>query len=210
MRGVASTVSSPPPPSPASSPGLPAQPFATEATPPPGWAGRPARRVERPDTARPALRRPSHSRVPRHDLAGHQILPLLHGRAQHRRDGNAPQHACYQGRWPRGSDGTGWMCRRPCLLSHDGAATAEASVVVADSWQRRGLGSALLRWIAADSAARGIRTLVGEALPNHRIEACMRKLFPTTVRFQDGWLRLESAIASAPTEGSPDARGRAA
>ncbi len=73
-----------------------------------------------------------------------------------------------------------------------GAARAESAVVVADEVRRRGLGTLLLTRIAAVGWGRGIRVFEGEVVPeNHRLLACVRKSFPTTVRSGPGWMRVE-------------------
>ena len=56
---------------------------------------------------------------------------------------------------------------------HDDPDTAEAAIVVADDWQRRGLGSLLAEELAAEARALGIRrftaTMAGDNVPAHRL-----------------------------------------
>jgi GNAT superfamily N-acetyltransferase len=69
---------------------------------------------------------------------------------------------------------------------------AESAVVVADAVRRRGLGTLLLSRLARVASGRGISVFEGEVLPeNHRLLACVRKSFPTTVRSGPGWMRVE-------------------
>ena len=49
-----------------------------------------------------------------------------------------------------------------------GAATTEIGVVVADVWQGRGVGSGLMRALAARARARGATTLVMEVMAENR------------------------------------------
>jgi GNAT superfamily N-acetyltransferase len=51
---------------------------------------------------------------------------------------------------------------------YHGAPTTEIGLVVADSWQGRGLGTTLLRTLARRASDRGVRTLVMEVLPENR------------------------------------------
>ena len=56
---------------------------------------------------------------------------------------------------------------------HEDPDTAEAAIVVADDWQRRGLGSLLAEELAAEARALGIRrftaTMAGDNVPAHRL-----------------------------------------
>jgi GNAT superfamily N-acetyltransferase len=49
-----------------------------------------------------------------------------------------------------------------------GARAAEAGLVVADAWQGLGVGSALMRALAARAQARGVTSLTMEVLPGNR------------------------------------------
>jgi GNAT superfamily N-acetyltransferase len=60
-----------------------------------------------------------------------------------------------------------------------GAATAEMGVVVADAWQGRGIGSGLVRALAARAAARGATTLVMDVLvENQQVLAMIASRWP--------------------------------
>lgn len=83
------------------------------------------------------------------------------------------------------------------VIAHGMAADApsrdgrESSIglVVADGWQRRGLGTQLLRALAARAASRGVGTLVLEVLPdNHVMLGIIGRCWP-----------------DAPVERTPDA-----
>ena len=49
----------------------------------------------------------------------------------------------------------------------NGQAT-DVGVVVADAWQRRGVGAALMRALAARAQARGVMSLAMDVLPGNR------------------------------------------
>jgi GNAT superfamily N-acetyltransferase len=49
-----------------------------------------------------------------------------------------------------------------------GERTADIGVVVADSWQRQGVGSALVRTLIASARARGVTSLTMDVLPGNR------------------------------------------
>ncbi len=48
------------------------------------------------------------------------------------------------------------------------ARTADIGVVVADAWQARGVGSALMRALVAEAQARGVTSLAMDVLPANR------------------------------------------
>ncbi len=78
---------------------------------------------------------------------------------------------------------------------------AEAAVVVADAYRRRGIGTLLLTHLAEVAASHGIVTFDGLAVPeNHAIVACVRKGFNGTVRSGDGWMRMTFPTHLAPRE----------
>jgi RimJ/RimL family protein N-acetyltransferase len=56
---------------------------------------------------------------------------------------------------------------------HDDPDAAEVAIVVADDWQRRGLGSALAAELAASARELGIRrftaTMASDNVPAHRL-----------------------------------------
>jgi L-amino acid N-acyltransferase YncA len=49
-----------------------------------------------------------------------------------------------------------------------GARTADVGVVVADAWQSRGVGSALMRALITGARARGVTSLIMDVLPGNR------------------------------------------
>jgi len=60
-----------------------------------------------------------------------------------------------------------------------GTRTADVGVVVADAWQGLGVGSALIRALAARAGARGVTSLTMDVLPaNHRMLALIARLWP--------------------------------
>ena len=80
---------------------------------------------------------------------------------------------------------------------------AETAFVVADSWQGRGIGSLLLRRLAARAHHVGLRRLTAETLPeNHRMLSVFRGSgLPMTARFDGGVISvvLELDPPSAPS-----------
>ena len=65
--------------------------------------------------------------------------------------------------------------------------TAEAAVVVADSWQRRGVGTALLRRLAAQAQAYGVRHFTGIVLTTNTAPLrLLARLGPCDVRREPG------------------------
>jgi len=61
-----------------------------------------------------------------------------------------------------------------------GARTADIGVVVADAWQGRGIGSALVRALVTGAEARGVTRLTMDVLPgNQRMLAMIRSNWPT-------------------------------
>jgi RimJ/RimL family protein N-acetyltransferase len=62
---------------------------------------------------------------------------------------------------------------------HDDPETADVAIVVADDWQRRGLGTTLSDQLAADARRLGIRrftaTMASDNVPAHRLMAKLTK-----------------------------------
>jgi ribosomal protein S18 acetylase RimI-like enzyme len=54
-----------------------------------------------------------------------------------------------------------------------GTRTADVGVVVADAWQGRGVGSALVNALTADAQARGVTSLTMDVLPGNRTMLAM-------------------------------------
>jgi RimJ/RimL family protein N-acetyltransferase len=68
-----------------------------------------------------------------------------------------------------------------------GGEQAEAAVVVADAWQGRGLGTALLRRLAERAAAAGVRTFCASVLTeNRRMLRLVERLGEVRRRADDG------------------------
>jgi acetyl coenzyme A synthetase (ADP forming)-like protein len=86
-----------------------------------------------------------------------------------------------------------------------GAARAEVALMVADAWQGRGLGTAMLGQLAEYAQARGIHTFEAYCLPeNHRMLRVFRESgFPTRVHAEPGEVRVEF-----PTDPTGEARER--
>jgi GNAT superfamily N-acetyltransferase len=75
----------------------------------------------------------------------------------------------------------------------------ELGIVVADRWQRRGLGWPLADAALAPARARGIRTLRAHTLPdNARVARMLRRRWPSArPRFEDGTLIWDIDLAGA-------------
>ena len=54
-----------------------------------------------------------------------------------------------------------------------GARVTDVGVVVADAWQRRGLGAALMRTLVTRAQARGVTALAMDVLPGNRVVLAM-------------------------------------
>jgi RimJ/RimL family protein N-acetyltransferase len=64
---------------------------------------------------------------------------------------------------------------------------AEIAITIADSWQGRGLGSALLRRLVQRAREEGITRFTADIMADNRaMLALIRKLGPTEVAHQDG------------------------
>ena len=74
---------------------------------------------------------------------------------------------------------------------------ADLSIVVADPWQRRGIGSALVRAILPRCVAAGVRVLHADVLPSNRAaRGLLTSLFPTgmVASFRDGVVHFEISL----------------
>jgi len=61
--------------------------------------------------------------------------------------------------------------------------TTDIGVVVADAWQRRGVGSALLRAVVAGAQVRGVASVTMDVLPdNDAVIAMIRAMWPAARR----------------------------
>ena len=67
------------------------------------------------------------------------------------------------------------------------ATEAEMAFVVADEWQGRRLGGALLRWLVDRASKVGLSTLVATTLPHNRpmLSVFRRSGFPVSVTYDD-------------------------
>jgi L-amino acid N-acyltransferase YncA len=76
-------------------------------------------------------------------------------------------------------------------------AVADLSIVVADPWQRRGIGSALIRALLPRCVAAGVRVLHADVLPSNRAaRGLLASLFPTgmVASFRDGVIHFEISL----------------
>ena len=87
----------------------------------------------------------------------------------------------------------------------DGGAAVELGIVVADSWQRRGLGWPLADAALAPARAGGISTLRAHTLPdNARVARMLRRRWPAArSRFEDGTLIWDIGL-TGPAARVPD------
>lgn len=88
------------------------------------------------------------------------------------------------------------------LIPSDIADTAEISLLVEDSWQNKGLGTALLSRLNAIAAVRGYGTLIAMCLPseNRIYRAALRAGLDASVEDEDGQKRV--TIATKVTLGA--------
>ncbi|WP_211239339.1 GNAT family N-acetyltransferase [Actinokineospora inagensis] len=77
-----------------------------------------------------------------------------------------------------------------------GRAEAEVAVLVEDGWQRRGLGTALIRRLAADARATGHQRLIAWCLPAEPgfVRAAAASGLPVTARHEDDLLRVALGV----------------
>ncbi|WP_367136959.1 GNAT family N-acetyltransferase [Saccharothrix sp. HUAS TT1] len=85
------------------------------------------------------------------------------------------------------------------LIPMSTPASAEVSLLVEDGWQGRGVGTALLGALALAARAGGRRELVGWCLPAETglVRTAARAHLPTSVRREDGLLRVSIATGTA-------------
>jgi len=79
-----------------------------------------------------------------------------------------------------------------------GTLRCEFAIVVADAWQRRGIGSILMEQLIAAAQARGLQSMYGEVLPaNSKMLALMQRLGFTASHHEDDMsvLRVEKTLA---------------
>ncbi|MQA62522.1 MAG: ACT domain-containing protein [Actinophytocola sp.] len=94
------------------------------------------------------------------------------------------------------------------LIPSGVADTAEFSLLVEDSWQRNGLGTALLARLNVIGAIRGYRTIVALCLPTEDrvIRAARRAGLATTTSEENGQLRVSIATSAGLSALSPGRR----
>lgn len=82
----------------------------------------------------------------------------------------------------------------------DDPADAEVAFVVADSWQGKGLGSALFERLADRAREVGIATFVADTLPdNRRMQAVFHHAgLPVVSEFRDGVVRFAIDLTGGP------------
>jgi GNAT superfamily N-acetyltransferase len=86
------------------------------------------------------------------------------------------------------------------LITTTNPDVAEISLLVEDSWQGRGIGSALLGKLAATAHAAGHRELIGWCLPGERglVRTAARCGLHTETGYQDALLRVTVTPAQGP------------
>ena len=89
---------------------------------------------------------------------------------------------------------------------------AEMAVVVEDGWQKKGVGKALLRELAADARRRGVETFVGSVLPdNHPMLGLIGATFDgSSHAFDDGALLVRMPLQTSEPAHPTQDLGRAA
>lgn len=75
--------------------------------------------------------------------------------------------------WEQGDGATPIVADARLVMACDDDTLAEFAVVVADDWQRTGLGRALVERLVDEARARGIRTLHGDVLHDNRAMAAL-------------------------------------
>jgi acetyltransferase len=75
------------------------------------------------------------------------------------------------------------------IMTDDGS-SCEFAIVVADAWQRKGLGSLLMRHLMEAARRRGLRTMFGDVLASNHGMLEMTRRLGFHARFDDGDTRL--------------------
>lgn len=105
-------------------------------------------------------------------------------------------------------DHIAWVVGEPDAMDHGvavgrcvrlaGSDVAEVALAVADAWQKRGVGRALLSVLARDARANGIRTLRAVMLPDNRVmQALLTDLGAPPGRFVDGLIEVDLPLGGA-------------
>jgi GNAT superfamily N-acetyltransferase len=91
-----------------------------------------------------------------------------------------------------------------------GIAVTEIGVVVADGWQRHGVGSALMRALATRAQARGATALMMDVLAeNHEMLALIRKHLPAARSWHAGpYVTVHVPLPLAQEESPRESAGR--
>jgi len=93
-----------------------------------------------------------------------------------------------------------------------GSDRAEYAALVTDSWQGKGLGSAMTRSLISAALQRGIRHFFALVLPeNIRMMSLLRDLgYPERTRFEDGIAEIEVDLTEPPPDIEQDSSDRGA
>ena len=93
---------------------------------------------------------------------------------------------------------------RPERICPDAARVTDVGVVVADAWQRRGVGAALMRALVARAQARGVTALAMDVLPgNRRVLAMILGHWPdAAVGHSPDGLDIRIPLPPAPAAGN--------
>ncbi len=85
----------------------------------------------------------------------------------------------------------------------DGGRVADIGLVVADCWQNRGVGSAMLRGLADRAAGRGVGTLVMDVLPENRrmLDMISRHWAGASYEFRPDAVSVRVQLPGAPSRG---------
>ena len=81
---------------------------------------------------------------------------------------------------------------------------AEMSIVIGDGFQRRGIGTTLIRYLIWIAKNRGVKTIYATILPdNYKVLNTIKKLgFKFKKQLEDGDIRVEADITNTPDEWS--------
>jgi acetyltransferase len=90
------------------------------------------------------------------------------------------------------------------LVADPGHQEAEYAVLVADAWQNRGLGGVLTDYCLEIATGWGLRRMVAQTTAdNLRMLALFERRGFTVTPDEEGLMRVERALAGAPSEPSP-------
>ncbi len=85
----------------------------------------------------------------------------------------------------------------------DGSRVADIGLVVADGWQNRGVGTAMLQGLADRAVARGVGALVMDVLPENRrmLEMISRHWAGASYQFRPDTVAVRVQLPGAPRRG---------